>query len=46
MLLLAYMPTVLMQAVFQGVSQAISVGPWVDVYRQLRGAPDVAQTFT
>jgi hypothetical protein len=45
-LLLAYIPSLIMGAAFQGVSQAISLGPWVDVYRQLRGSPDVSQTFS
>ena len=45
-LLLAYLPTLIMGAAFQGVTQAISLGPWVEVYRELRGSPDVAQTFT
>jgi hypothetical protein len=45
-LFLAYIPSLLMGAAFQGIIQAISLGPWMDVYRQLKGSPDVAQTFT
>jgi len=45
-LLLAYIPTFLMGAAFNGVMQAISMGPWVDVYRQLVGPTDVATTFS
>jgi hypothetical protein len=46
MLLVAYIPTLLMGAAFQGLMQAITNGPWAEVYRQLKGSPDVAQTFT
>jgi hypothetical protein len=45
-LVLAYVPSLIMGAAFQGVMQAITQGPWVEVYRELRGSPDVAQTFT
>ena len=45
-LLLAYIPSLLMGAAFQGLMQAITQGPWAEVYRELRGSPDVAQTFT
>jgi hypothetical protein len=45
-LALAYIPVLLLQAAFQGVTQAIGQGPWADVYRQLKGSPDVAATFT
>jgi hypothetical protein len=44
-LLLGYVPALLMGAAFNGVMQAIAIGPWVDVYRQLKGSPDVAATF-
>jgi hypothetical protein len=44
-LLLGYLPSLLMGAAFNGVMQAIAQGPWVDVYRQLKGSPDVAATF-
>jgi hypothetical protein len=45
-LALAYIPVLLLQAAFNGVTQAIGQGPWADVYRQLKGSPDVAATFT
>jgi hypothetical protein len=46
MLLLAYIPSFLLGAAFNGVLMAISQSPWADVYRQLKGQPDVAATFT
>jgi hypothetical protein len=46
MLLLAAVPSLVLNAVMQGLTQAIFQGPWVDVYRQLRGAPDVSHAFT
>lgn len=45
-LLAAQIPGLIMGAAFQGAIQAISLGPWADVYRQLRGAPDPAVAFT
>jgi len=45
-LLLAAIPSLLLNAVIQGLTQAIAQGPWVDVYRQLKGAPDVSHAFT
>ncbi|HWF77329.1 MAG TPA: hypothetical protein VN694_09155 [Caulobacteraceae bacterium] len=45
-LALAVIPSLLMGAAFNGLIQAISQGPWVDVYRQLKGSPDVAATFS
>lgn len=45
-LLLGYIPVLILQAAFSGVTQAIAQGPWADVYRQLKGSPDVAATFT
>jgi hypothetical protein len=45
-LLVAYIPAFLMGAAFNGVMQAISMGPWVDVYSQLAGPADVAHTFS
>jgi hypothetical protein len=45
-LALAYLPSFILGAAFNGVLQAIVQGPWVDVYRQLRGSPEVASTFT
>jgi hypothetical protein len=45
LLALAYLPSLLMAAAFNGVLQAIAQGPWADVYRQLKGSPDVAATF-
>jgi hypothetical protein len=45
-LVAAYIPSFLLGAAFNGVMQAISMGPWVDVYRQLTGARDVAKTFS
>jgi hypothetical protein len=45
-LLAAYIPTFLLGAAFNGVMQAISMGPWVDAYSQLAGPTDVAKTFS
>jgi len=45
-LALAYIPSFILGAAFNGIFQAIAQGPWADVYRQLRGSPEVASTFT
>jgi hypothetical protein len=45
-LLLAYIPTFLLGAAFNGMIQAIGQGPWAEVYRQLKGSPEVAAAFT
>ncbi len=45
-LLAALTPSFIFGAVFQGLVQAIAHGPWIEAYRQLTGAPDVAQTFS
>lgn len=45
-MVLAFIPSFLLGAAFNGLIQAISQGPWADVYRQLKGSPDVAATFT
>jgi hypothetical protein len=44
-LVLAYIPSFIMGAAFNGIIQAIGQGPWADVYRQLKGPPEVASTF-
>jgi hypothetical protein len=45
-LLLGFIPSLILGAAFQGVSQAILQGPWAEVYRELRGTPDVSTTFS
>jgi hypothetical protein len=44
-LAVAYIPAFLLSAAFTGVTQAIAQGPWADVYRQLKGSPDVSAAF-
>jgi hypothetical protein len=44
-LVLAYIPSFILGAAFNGIIQAIAQGPWADVYRQLKGSPEVASTF-
>jgi hypothetical protein len=46
LLLLAYLPTFILGAAFNGVFQAIAQGPWAEVYREMRGSPEVAATFS
>jgi len=46
LLLLAYLPTFILGAAFNGIIQAIGQGPWAEVYRELKGSPEVAATFT
>jgi len=39
------LPTFILGAAFNGVFQAIVQGPWAEVYREMRGSPEVASTF-
>jgi hypothetical protein len=45
-LLLASIPGLIMGAAFQGVVLALFQSPWVEVYRELAGTPEVATTFS
>ncbi len=46
MLVISYLISFLLYALFLGVMQAVMQAPWAAVYRQLRGPPDVAATFS
>jgi hypothetical protein len=46
MLVLMFLIYMVFASAFIGGSQAIVMAPWAEAYRQLRGSPDVAATFS